>query len=238
MAAGRLTARLGAAFDAVPGSWRAVTEPFRLGETGRALTEFVDGRVAQGAAVYPPEPLRALSLTPLGSVRAVILGQDPYHGPGQAEGLAFSVPAGVKPPPSLRNIFKELQRDLGFGPSSGSLAVWAERGVLLLNTVLSVEEGAPACHAGKGWEQLSDCLIDAVAAQHSAVAFLLWGVQAQAKLGRIEAASNGRHRAWLANHPSPLSATRAPRPFMGCGHFGQSAAFLAARGEALDWSLV
>ena len=233
----RLAAPLAAAFETVDPSWRPVTEAFLASEAGTALLRFVDDRLAAGATVYPPEPLRALALTPLPDVRAVILGQDPYHGPGQAEGLAFSVPAGVKPPPSLRNIVKELQRDLGQPPpASGSLVSWAERGVLLLNNVLTVEDGLPTSHAKRGWEALTDMLIDAIAAQPVPTAFLLWGAHAQTKASRV--AGPGRpHRVWLANHPSPLSATRPPVPFIGCGQFGASAAFLAAAGRPVDWRL-
>ena len=233
----RLEAPLDAAFDTVDASWRPVTEAFRASVAGRSLAGFVDGRVGAGVAVYPPAPLRALALTPLPTVRAVILGQDPYHGAGQAEGLAFSVPAGVRPPPSLRNIFKELQRDLGQAPpATGSLQPWAERGVLLLNAVLTVEDGAPGSHAKRGWELLTDLLVEAVAARPEPVAFLLWGAQAQAKAERI-AMLGRQHRRWSANHPSPLSATRPPVPFVGCGHFGDSARFLAVAGRPLDWSL-
>jgi uracil-DNA glycosylase len=232
----RLQRPLGAAFDAVAGGWRPVTEAFRRSATGRALIDFVDGRVAAGAVVYPPEPLRALALTPLEEVRAVILGQDPYHGPGQAEGLAFSVPAGVRPPPSLRNLFKELQRDLGLPPpASGSLAGWARRGVLLLNTVLTVEQDRPGSHAKRGWEALTDMLIDAVVERPVPTAFLLWGGHAQQKATRIR--EMACHGLWQANHPSPLSANRPPVPFVGCGHFGAAAAFLASHGRAIDWSL-
>ncbi|MDB5894503.1 MAG: uracil-DNA glycosylase, partial [Rhodoferax sp.] len=134
--------------------WRELVQTFFEGPIGQKLGDFVAARLRTGAIVYPPAPLRALALTPLERVRVVILGQDPYHGPGQAEGLAFSVPSSVRPPPSLRNIFKELARD-GFSPSaSGSLSAWAERGVLLLNTCLTVEEGLPASHARRGWESL------------------------------------------------------------------------------------
>ncbi|MBA3599559.1 MAG: uracil-DNA glycosylase [Methylibium sp.] len=234
---GRLERPLDQAFDEIEGGWRPVTEAFRTSLTGRRLIEFIDARVAAGTTVFPADPLRALRLTPLEAARVVILGQDPYHGAGQAEGMAFSVPADVKPPPSLRNMFKELQRDLGVpSPRSGSLLPWARRGVLLLNTVLTVEEGRPASHAKQGWEALTDMLIDAIAAQPSPLAFLLWGAAAQAKAARIAAASSG-HRVWTANHPSPLSAARPPQPFVGCAHFGAAAAFLGATGRPFDWSL-
>ena len=151
----------------------------------------------------------------------MILGQDPYHGAGQAEGLAFSVPPGQKIPPSLRNIFVEQQRDLGLAPPAhGHLGAWARQGVLLLNTVLTVEDGQPASHARRGWEALTDGLIDAVARLPRPIVFMLWGAHAQAKRDRIEAVAPGRHRLLLSNHPSPLSARRPPLPFIGCGHFG------------------
>jgi uracil-DNA glycosylase len=218
----RLVEPLSSTFDRVAGGWRDVTEAFRRSPTGRALIDFVDERVAAGAIVYPSDPLRALTLTPLESVRVVVLGQDPYHGSGQAEGLAFSVPPGVRPPPSLRNLFKELQRDLGIvPPSGGHLGAWARRGVLLLNTTLTVEDGLPASHAGRGWEVLTDALIAAVAARPRPAAFLLWGSHAQKKRVLIETSAGASHQVLLANHPSPLSATRGPLPFIGCGHFSQ-----------------
>lgn len=233
----RLRQPLDRIFDAVEGGWRPITEAFRQSPAGRRLVEFVDARVSAGAAVFPPEPLRALRLTPLETVNAVILGQDPYHGVGQAEGLAFSVPAGIRPPPSLRNLFKELERDLGLAPPGcGSLVPWARRGVLLLNAVLTVEEGRPGSHARQGWEVLTDTLIDAVAAQPRPIAFLLWGAHAQAKEARVAGAGR-RHRVWAANHPSPLAAQRPPLPFIGCAHFGEVAAFLEAAGTPIDWSL-
>ena len=167
-----------------------------------------------------------------------ILGQDPYHGAGQAEGLAFSVPAGTRPPPSLRNMLDEISRSLGvIRPPSGHLGGWARQGVLLLNSVLTVEAGSPAAHAKRGWESLSDALIQATASDAGAKVYLLWGVQAQAKAPLIEAAGAGRHLVLLANHPSPLSARRTPRPFIGCGHFKAVQAFLAAHGTpTIDWS--
>lgn len=209
--------------------WAPVVDAFWSTEAGRRLTTFLAERLGQGATVYPPEPLRALALTPLASVRVVILGQDPYHGPGQAEGLAFSVAPGVAFPPSLRNIFLERQRDLGLPPPmDGSLAGWAGQGVLLLNTCLTVEDGAPASHARAGWEVLTDALIKAVGDHGSPKAFLLWGAHAQQKAALID----GRHRIWRSNHPSPLSARRGPVPFLGCGHFGQVNAWLASLGAA------
>ena len=232
-----LTRPLGEALDAAmlsPG-WQAVVAAWRESDAGRSLVAFVERRQREGATVFPAEPLRALSLTPLDAVRVVILGQDPYHGAGQAEGLAFSVPPGQKLPPSLRNIYKELQRDLGQPPSrDGHLIAWARQGVLLLNTSLTVEEGAAGSHAKKGWEALTDALISATAAQASPKVYLLWGAHAQAKAPLIEAAGP-QHLVLQANHPSPLSATRPPQPFIGCGHFSAAQAWLAARGQALDW---
>lgn len=221
--------------------WQPVLRAFWAGATGRTLADFVRARLNAGAVVYPPQPLRALELTPLAQVRAVVLGQDPYHGPHQAQGLSFSVAPGVRLPPSLRNIFKELQRDLGqTPPASGSLEAWARRGVLLLNTSLTVEDGAPASHAKRGWETLTDELLRAVAARAPACVYLLWGAHAQAKAGMIREVAQAHGRAALvleANHPSPLSATRGPQPFIGCGHFSQASAWLAARGVQLDWRL-
>lgn len=223
-------------------AWQDVVEGWRATPAGQALEAFVAQRRAAGALVYPPEPYRALALTPLEAVKVVILGQDPYHGPGQAEGLAFSVPPSLKKlPPSLRNIFKELQRDLGqTPPANGHLGAWARRGVLLLNTSLTVEDGAPASHAkfqkGGGWEALTDALIARAAADPAPKVFMLWGAHAQAKQALIEAAGTD-HLLLQANHPSPLSATRPPLPFIGCGHFSRAAAWLAERGRPIDWAL-
>jgi uracil-DNA glycosylase len=223
----------------VPADWRPVIDAWRASAPGQALLEHLRQRQAAGAAIYPAAVFRALELTPRDAVRVVILGQDPYHGPGQAEGLAFSVPPGQKPPPSLRNIFKELQRDLGCAlPANGHLGAWARQGVLLLNTSLTVEDGAPASHASKGWEALTDDLIRTVASDRGARAFLLWGAHAQAKRALIEA-SGQRHLVLQSNHPSPLSATRAPAPFIGCGHFSAVNRFFDERGEpSIDWTLL
>ena len=218
----------------VAADWQPVLQPFWAGAVGQGLARFIQGRLAAGAEIYPAQPLRALELTPLSEVSVVILGQDPYHGPGQAEGLAFSVPEGVKPPPSLRNIFLELTRDLGGElPASGSLQGWARQGVLLLNTSLTVEQGAPASHARQGWETLTDALIAACSAHESPKVFMLWGAHAQSKLGLIDAS---RHLVLQANHPSPLSARRPPRPFIGCGHFGQARQWLEKKAQKkLRW---
>lgn len=224
--------------DALAAGWQPLVRGFLRSAEGRRLSDFLQARLAAGATVYPPEPLRALQLTPPEAVRVVILGQDPYHGPRQACGLAFAVAPGVRPPPSLRNIFKELQRDMGIAPPhSGSLVRWARQGVLLLNTSLTVEEGRPASHAHRGWEQLTDAVLAAVAASASPVVFMLWGGHAQAKRALVDASPwRGRHQVLCANHPSPLSANRPPAPFVGCGHFRSANAFLVATGgHPVDW---
>lgn len=224
--------------EAVAPDWRPLVDAFLAGPEGRRVQAFVRARLAAGALVYPPLPLRALALTPREAVRVVILGQDPYHGPGQAEGLAFSVPAGVKLPPSLRNIFKELQRDLGLPPpAGGSLVRWARQGVLLLNASLTVEAGQAGSHARQGWEALSDAAVEAVARGPRPVVFMLWGGHAQAKQPLIaRVAPDGRHRVLMANHPSPLSALRPPQPFIGCGHFRAANEFLVQHQEKpVDW---
>ena len=221
--------------------WQPVLAPFWRSETGKKLAAFVQERLNADAVIYPPQPLWALSLTPLAQVRVVILGQDPYHGPGQAQGLSFSVAPGVKFPPSLRNIFKELQRDLGQAmPASGSLEAWARRGVLLLNTSLTVEEGLPASHAKRGWEVLTDALLAEVAKTAPACVYLLWGAHAQAKADLLrDMARQHQHEALVlqANHPSPLSALRPPLPFIGCGHFSAARDWLAQHQLPLQWDL-
>ena len=224
--------------------WRPVVDRFLASNSGAALAQFLRSRLASGAIIYPSQPFRALSLTSLAQVKLVILGQDPYHGPGQAEGLAFSVASGVKPPPSLRNIFKEVGHDFAIGEGSlgpsgdGSLLRWAEQGVLLLNTCLTVEAGQAASHAQKGWEALTDAIINAVASKQEPVVFMLWGAQAQAKAALITGCALGspRHLVLTANHPSPLSAMRPPRPFLGCGHFSLANEFLRQHGEVpIHW---
>jgi uracil-DNA glycosylase len=215
--------------EVLPG-WQPLLAQFRTSAQGHRLQAFLQQRLAQGALIYPPQPLLTFTLTAPEAVRVVILGQDPYHGPGQAEGLAFSVAPGVAPPPSLRNIFQELQRDMGLPPpASGSLVRWATQGVLLLNTCLTVEAGQPASHAGQGWEALTDDAIRLCSDTGAPKVFLLWGAHAQKKAALVDA---GRHLLLSANHPSPLSARRGPAPFIGCGHFGRANGWLEERGEA------
>lgn len=179
------------------------------------------------------ETFAALQRTAFHSVRVVILGQDPYHGPGQAHGLAFSVPEGIPLPPSLRNIFKELKRDLAIeAPAKGDLGPWAEQGVLLLNTTLTVREGEAGSHSGKGWERLTDTIISTLSERRNGLIFLLWGRHAQQKAALIDAR---KHHLLQAPHPSPLSAHRG---FIGCGHFSQVNALLREQGqEPIDWRI-
>lgn len=213
--------------------WRGPIETFLASDEGRRLAAFLDVRRRAGAVIYPPQPFTALMLTPFDAVRVVILGQDPYHGAGQAHGLAFSVPPGVRSPPSLRNILLELQRDVGCEPPGhGSLERWARQGVLLLNAVLTVEEGAPGAHARSGWEALTSDLLRRLASDARPKVFMLWGAFAQAHRAGI----GEPHLVLEANHPSPLSARRPPVPFLGCRHFSRANAFLAAHGRGtIDW---
>jgi uracil-DNA glycosylase len=228
-------------FDEVPADWRPITEAFRATTAGQALIQRIDAAREAGAIIYPADVFAALRLTRRAELKVVILGQDPYHGPDQAHGLAFSVQPGVAIPPSLRNIRKELARDLGLVmPEHGCLQRWAEQGVLLLNTVLTVEAAQAASHAGWGWELLTDALIEALAADPGDKVFMLWGAHAQRKAALIEAAqaTHGRQGLILqSNHPSPLSATRPPAPFIGNGHFGLAQGFAQQKGQRLDWSL-
>jgi len=201
----------------------------------QALAAFLRSEKAAGKRIYPPGPkiFAALDATPFDQVKVVILGQDPYHGPGQAHGLCFSVPPGVDVPPSLVNIFKEIERDLGIPrPRNGYLLPWARQGVLLLNAVLTVEAGLAGSHQGKGWEGFTDHIVEALDRERDGLVFLLWGSYAQAK-GRI--IDTRRHCVLRATHPSPLSAHRG---FLGCGHFGAANRWLVGRGlAAIDWSL-
>lgn len=216
-------------------SWRARVGDYLLREDMRALAAFLRAEKAAGKAIYPPgrQMFAALDAVPFEAVKVVILGQDPYHGPGQAHGLSFSVPPGVPIPPSLLNIFKEIERDLGLPvPRHGCLAHWAAQGVLLLNAVLSVEAGKAGSHAGRGWEGFTDAVIAALSREREGLVFLLWGSYAQKKGELID---RERHCVLKAPHPSPLSAHRG---FFGCGHFGKTNRWLQGRGLApIDWSL-
>jgi uracil-DNA glycosylase len=234
----RLTVPLTELLDADFGDWQPLLQAWRCSSAGQALITAVDHRVRDGAIVYPAQVFRAFELTPLARTRVLVLGQDPYHGQGQAEGLAFSVPAGQRIPPSLRNLIKELQRDLGLpSPSSGSLASWAEHGVLLLNTTLTVEEGHAASHAKFGWQALTDAVCQALWADAAPKVFMLWGAHAQAQAARLRGGGL-QHLVLQANHPSPLSALRPPVPFIGCGHFSLANDFLKAAGRgAVAWHL-
>jgi len=223
-------------------AWRAVFDAAPLREALARLDHFLEARLAAGATVYPRHVFRALEALAPDDVRVVILGQDPYHGPGQAQGLAFSVPDTCPTPPSLRNMFQELAREYPDRPPRrhNDLTDWSRQGVLLLNASLTVEHGAAGSHARKGWETVTDALIEAVARSPRPKVFMLWGNHAQSKQALIESAgheSAGRAAEILrANHPSPLSARRPPRPFIGCGHFARANAWLAAQGETeIDW---
>ncbi len=216
-------------------SWKAHIGDYLQREDIAALGAFLRKRKAQGLRIYPPgaQIFSAFDATPFDAVKVVILGQDPYHGAGQAHGLCFSVRPGVAVPPSLDNIFKEIHRDLGIArPDHGCLTPWAERGVLLLNAVLTVEDGRAGAHQGKGWEGFTDHVVDVLNREKEGLVFLLWGSYAQAKGKMID---TGRHRVLKAPHPSPLSAHRG---FMGCGHFSATNEYLVRKGQTpIDWSL-
>ena len=224
------------AAEAVPESWRNAIEPVLATREARKLGGFLTAEEAAGKRIYPPRGsrLRAFELTPLDRVKVVILGQDPYHGPGQAHGLSFSVPEGVKVPPSLVNIYKEIASDLGIERAiHGNLEKWAQQGVLLLNNALTVEEGRAGSHQNLGWEAITDAAVAAVAAREEPAVFLLWGSHARNKASRVPGLMGGRHLVLTAPHPSPLSAHSG---FFGCRHFSQANAFLEANGRgAVDW---
>jgi len=220
----------------VPESWRAALEPVLATPEARRLGGFLKAEEAAGKRIYPPAGTRlaALELTPLDKVKVVILGQDPYHGPGQAHGLSFSVQPGVKVPPSLANIYKEIEADLGLPrPAHGHLEGWARQGVLLLNNALTVEDGRAGSHAGKGWEAITDAAVAAVAAKADPCVFLLWGSHARKKAQAVPGLMDSHHLVLTAPHPSPLSAHSG---FLGCRHFSKANAFLEAQGRgAVDW---
>ena len=216
-------------------SWKAVLEDVFATPHMRELKTFLKAEKAAGKIIYPRGSLmfNAMNSTPFEQVKIVILGQDPYHGPGQAHGLSFSVPEGVNPPPSLVNIFKEIEQDLGIkAPNHGYLQSWAEQGVLLLNSVLTVEQHKAASHRGKGWEQFTDAIINALNQQREHLVFLLWGSYAKQKGKFID---RQRHLVLTSPHPSPLSAHRG---FFGNQHFSKANAYLQQNDIApISWSL-
>ncbi|MBU3069904.1 uracil-DNA glycosylase [Aestuariicella sp. G3-2] len=218
-------------------------EPSWLGVLGgefqlpymQTLKQFLVQEKEAGKVIYPSggQIFNALNTTPFESVKVVILGQDPYHGPGQAHGLSFSVPPGVKIPPSLRNIYKEIERDLGLPvPNHGCLQSWAEQGVLLLNATLTVEQAQAGSHQKRGWEQFTDRIVQSLSEQRTGLVFLMWGSYAQKK-GRV--IDRSKHCVLESVHPSPLSAHRG---FLGCGHFSQANQYLQQQGIApINWSV-
>ena len=229
--------------ETIPETWRPALEAVLATPEARKLGGWLKAEEAAGKQVYPPRGTRlaALALTPLPQVRCVILGQDPYHGHGQAHGLAFSVQAGVRPPPSLVNIYKELEADLGLSrPATGDLTPWARQGVLLLNNTLTVEAGQAGSHAGRGWDVITDAAVAAVAERDEPAVFILWGSHAKKKASRIPAlaralAGAGHHLVLASAHPSPLSAYNG---FFGSRPFSQTNAFLDEAGRGtIDWRL-
>ncbi|MFI8665409.1 uracil-DNA glycosylase [Qipengyuania sp. NPDC077410] len=224
--------------EPIPESWQPVLEPVLATAEARQLGGFLVAEEQAGKQIYPPRGcrLKALELTPLDKVKVVILGQDPYHGPGQAMGLCFSVPEGVKIPPSLVNIYKELEADLGVARADhGDLSKWARQGVLLLNNTLTVEAAKAGSHAKRGWDAITDACVAAVAARDEPSVFILWGSHAQAKAKRIAGLREGQHCVIESPHPSPLSAHRG---FFGSKPFSRTNAFLSDHGrEAIDWAL-
>lgn len=221
--------------------WKAELERAFAAPYMKQLRSFLVAQKRAGREVYPPGPemFAALNLTPFDQVRVVIIGQDPYHGPGQAHGLSFSVPKGVPQPPSLINIFQEINDDLGveggprLGRDQGCLVPWARQGVLLLNSVLSVERGRAGAHQGQGWETFTDTIVERLSTAREGLVFLLWGAYAQKKGARVD---GQRHLVLKAPHPSPLSAHRG---FFGCRHFSKANAYLEGQGHGgIDWFAV
>jgi len=223
--------------DTVPDSWRPALDPALALPASRRLGGWLRAEEQRGRTIYPPRGmrLRALELTPLDEVKVVILGQDPYHGPGQAHGLCFSVPDGVQVPPSLLNIYKELESDLGIARRpSGNLERWARQGVLLLNNALTVEAGKAGSHAGRGWDAITDAAVTAVAEREVPSVFILWGSHARKKAANVQQLANGgSHLILTSAHPSPLSAHAG---FFGSRPFSKANAFLEVNGRGpIDW---
>lgn len=225
--------------QALPSAWRDVLEEPAVQTTMRELDRFLQSRLDAGVQIFPRQPFRALHEVLPADVKVVVVGQDPYHGPDQAQGLAFSVPDDCRVPPSLRNMFAELAREYPdqYTPQRNSLVRWARQGVLLLNTALTVEAHQAASHAKCGWSTITDVLLARVLQESMPKVFLLWGSHAQAREALLQThVPKGPVHVLKANHPSPLSALRPPRPFMGCGHFLMANQWLKAQGETgIDW---
>jgi uracil-DNA glycosylase len=213
-------------FDALPTSWKKPLENVCARPEIDKLVQFLQERETSGAIIYPAKQniFAALKATPFNKVSVVIVGQDPYHGPGQAHGLSFSVPPGIAKPPSLRNIFKELHNDINMPiPENGTLTGWAKQGVLLLNAILTVEDGKPACHAKRGWEIFTNAIIEEILKRKHLTVLMLWGAYAQKKVQHLHIHIDPTiHLILKATHPSPLSITG----FLGCRHFSKANAFL------------
>lgn len=234
-----LRAPLETHLDALTPAWRRTLAAEALRPVIQRLSVFLHGRLAAGAEIYPRHPFRALEYVQPDTAQVIILGQDPYHGPNQAQGLAFSVPDACPAPPSLRNIFKELALEHPELPlrRRHDLADWAQQGVLLLNAVLTVESRQPASHARQGWEAVTDAIIQRVAISPQPKVFMLWGAYAQRKAELLEGVQAGSTKILKANHPSPLSAQRPPQPFIGCGHFEQANIWLTQQGcRPIRWN--
>lgn len=216
-------------------TWKDVLAAEKQKPYFQAILKFLDEQRAQGKTIYPAKPdiFNAIKYTPYEEVRVVIIGQDPYHGPKQAHGLSFSVRKGVAPPPSLQNIFKELHEDLSIPiPTHGCLESWAKHGVLLLNSVLTVEAGQAGSHANIGWQQFTDKIITSLNEHPKGIVFLLWGAYAQRKADLID---RSKHQVLMAAHPSPFSAHKG---FLGCRHFSKANELLKQMGrEEIDWHL-
>lgn len=220
------------AFPLAQPSWAERLQTTLSSDALLSLARFVEAERQRGPVYPPPDRvLHALELTAFEDTRVVVLGQDPYHGPNQAQGLAFSVAEGVKLPPSLRNIYREIERDLGRASTTkGDLTAWARQGVLLLNATLTVSEGRAGSHSQRGWETLTDRIVSLLDAEREGLVFLLWGSHAQQKAAFVD---RKRHLVLEAPHPSPLSAHRG---FLGCGHFSKTNAWLVSRGMSpIDW---
>ena len=235
----QLTGSLQPLVAALSTDWQQILQNESLQTKLQLLDHWLKQRLQAGAVIYPSNPFYALTLSQPKDIKVVILGQDPYHGPGQAQGLAFSVPNYVPCPPSLRNIYEELHLEYpeyANQPPQHDLTHWAKQGVLLLNTSLTVEDGKAASHANKGWEYISDGILEHLLTLPTPKVFMLWGNHAQAKQALIDAHSDALVLSLHSNHPSPLSAKRKPIPFIGNGHFKQCNDWLEQQGEtAINW---